>query len=261
MKACLRNFAGLCTLALLIALMLSAPLSTANAQVNPAPTATAQPVEVSDPSPNDVREFRRLLADPSMQKWLLDESKEAEVGEEAEEGPGFREVLAFVADRIRGRLANLRQATMNIDQAPGIITQSWQERVSGTDTLRMVTYVLIFLFVGAGFEWLYVQYTGQRLLAHELSKPDGLGERLRSAFSRAIITFGGLAVFAIGSIGTYLSFDWPEIIDEIVLNVLIVILVLRIATTIVRFFRRFMKIFAPQFCFSKLDFFSIKKPS
>lgn len=195
-----------------------------------------QETVVAKPSPNDVREFKRLLGDPKIQQWLLEGATQAGGTSAAETGPSVRDQIASAASKIRARLADLKQAAINAKTAPTVIANSWREEMSSTDSLRVIAYIVIFLFVGAGFEWLYAQYTSNRLLSLELGKPDNLSQRMSAAGWRAMITFGSLFAFALGSIGTYLTFDWPPVVDEIVLNVLIIVLVVRVATTISRFF-------------------------
>ena len=222
--------------ALILAVMLLTAFGAVNGMAQTVPATPAQETTAEPPSPNDIREFRRLLADPKIQHWLRGEAAGAAESAEDLSGPTLREQIAAAAANIRTRVVDLRQAVLNANTAPTVIANSWRDEMSSTDTLRVLAYIVIFLFVGAGFEWLYAQYTNSRLLTLELGKPDSLSQRMSTAAWRAIITFGSLFAFALGSIGTYLTFDWPPVVDEIVLNVLIIVLVVRLTTTISRFF-------------------------
>jgi hypothetical protein len=53
--------------------------------------------------------------------------------------------------------------------------------------------------------------------------------------TRLAFTVGQLTVFAIGSIGAFLVFDWPPLLREIVLGYLLAFLALRIALVVGRF--------------------------
>jgi len=232
-------FAARCTI--ILALFFAA-FSVIGSQAQTVPTIQTQ-VPAADevvaaPSPNDVREFQRLLGDPTIQNWLLQNAREAEnqgLGE-GQAGMAVRELVGALLSKVRTRVGHLREAGMNAKAAPEIIMASWQQQMSHTDTLRVLIYLVIFLFVGAGFEWLYAQYTHYRLLSLELRIPESLNQRLTTAFFRAAITFGGLFVFALGSIGTFLTFDWPHVVDNVVLDVLIIVLTVRLTMAVSRFF-------------------------
>lgn len=203
-------------------------------------TAHAQAVESEAVSTttavetDSVNEFRRLLAEPEIQAWLENAATATDQGDAA--SPLFREQLGSLLGRIRTRLEELRAAAFNTRSAPTIIANGWQTQLTPSDTLRVAIYIVIFLFVGAGFEWLYAQYTHSRLLNLQFRSPENLRERVTTASLRALIMFGSLFVFAVGSIGAFLNFRWPEVIADIVLDILIIVLVVRVATTISRFF-------------------------
>jgi small-conductance mechanosensitive channel len=134
------------------------------------------------------------------------------------------------------RKTDLFTAWDQVNQAPKMIVRKWQQEMSNAQTLRSVTYILIFLFVGAGLEWLYGQYAGQHLLKLELQKPQSLKRRIHTAFFRALLTFAGLCCFALGSIGVFLSFNWTPLVENLVMEILIVIITVRIGITVTRFF-------------------------
>lgn len=97
-----------------------------------------------------------------------------------------------------------------------------------TDSLRAIIYAVIFLVIGGALEWLFGQYTKNRLMQIEFFVPQTLRERVRTTFSRTAFHVGGLVCFAFGSIGAFLTFDWPEIIREIVLDFLLAVLLVRL---------------------------------
>ena len=206
-------------------LLLNASLTMAAVEVNQ---------QVYDPDANrQIAEFKRLLSDPNIQQWLLQSSVTEASENDAE---GLKDNFSLLLTQIRVRKEYLFAAWEQIAEAPELIVENWQLQMSATESLRAVTYMLIFLFVGAGLEWLYAQYTRHRLLGLELQKPGTLQQKIRSAVLRALITLGGLLFFACGSIGVFLSFSWEPLVEYLVLEMLIVILMVRVGITISRFF-------------------------
>jgi len=186
----------------------------------------------------EVLEFKKLLANPNVQLWLQEAVSESAIDDADSSAleDGLRDHFSLIINQIRARKIDLALAWQQAAQAPQMIISKWQNEMSNAQSLRSITYILIFLFVGAGFEWLYAQYTGQRLLALELQKPEGLKQRINTAFYRALLTFTGLLFFALGSIGVFLSFSWSPLVENVVMEILIVILTVRMGTTITRFF-------------------------
>ncbi|EPJ44019.1 MAG: hypothetical protein OFPI_40880 [Osedax symbiont Rs2] len=191
--------------------------------------------QLSAQSGTEIEDFKRLLADPKVQYWLQ-QSMPVDDGSENFQQQGFRESFALLLQQIRDRKLALIVAWDQAAQAPAMIAKKWQSQMSTTEALRAIIYILIFLFVGAGLEWLYAQYTGYKLLQLELIKPESLKSKVETAAYRALLTFAGLLFFALGSIGVFLSFNWPSLVEHLVLEILIVILTVRIGTTVTRFF-------------------------
>lgn len=225
---------------LLVALtVLFAGMAAAQAQIvpgAPAPQAESE-AETPPPSPNDIRELMRLLADPSVVVWLRSQSEQQGLdGTSAERNESFQEELAERVDRTRLRLASLAISWLNLPAAPSFLSEAWQEQVSSDQTLRSIIYVVVFLVIGSGLEWLYRQYTLQPMLRLELNKSTSLSHRLNAAVLRALIVFGGLLIFSIGTIGAFLSFTWPSFVENIVLNLLTIVITIRVASTVSMFF-------------------------
>ena len=230
-----RPISSLKRFALIVALAVTT-LSTfapASAQT----TDVAEPAVIAAPSTNDIHEFQRLLGDERIQNWLK-EAAEA-TGQPTDETVPVASVpdyLKQLVKKIRLRRLKLREAWQQAGSTPDTIKAIWTSNLSETATLQAITYLVIFLFVGAGFEWLYAQYTGNRLLKLELQKLETLRQRVRVGGARAFYIFGSVFVFAIGSVGTFLLFDWHTLVENIVLEILVGILVVRATITISRFF-------------------------
>lgn len=231
--------AGLCRIIVAWFLLLALGLPRASAQsVPPALPANAQPVEIAPPSPNDLKELIRLLDDERIRNWLEKGAQNStDKGSEQSNGSGdtLRAQLTSLLKRTRERGRLLQGVWNDLAKAPAHLAQEWQRNLTGSETVRSLTYVLIFLFIGGGFEWLYRQYTNNRLLRLQLSIPKSLSDRLRSAILRALLIFGGLVVFSMGSIGGFLSFEWSSFVEALVLNLLILVIALRTISTLSMF--------------------------
>ena len=204
-------------------------------QVSSSETVTG---EIGPPSPNDVKELIRLLEDDRIRSWLekgAENPSEIEDDERPSLGDGLKSQLSVALDRTRERTRLLQGSWQHISDAPAHLVREWNAVIAPGGTVRSMTYVLIFLFIGGGLEWLYRQYTNNRLLRLQLIHPTSLSGRVKAAMWRALLIFGGLAVFTFGSVGGFLSFDWNPFIEELVLILLLLVLALRAIATVSMF--------------------------
>ena len=96
-------------LALCLAWILGLGMATQPLAQTPAVETTSTPVSPEPPSPNDVREFRRLLADPKIQHWLTEEASKSDEGAAAS-AVSLREQFGHLVAKVRERVVNLRLA-------------------------------------------------------------------------------------------------------------------------------------------------------
>ena len=198
-------------------------------------TTAPAPVDTPAPSANDLHEFTRLLADPRIQGWIAQQADTS--GAEPEAAPlSLRQELMGAVDQTRTRLSDLRAAWAAAPDAWPVFVTQWREALSPAQQLRGLTFVMIFLFVGAGLEWLYRQYTNPLKLRVELGDVDTVRARLTAGGLRTLITLGGLLLFALGSIGVFAAFSWPPTLETLVLNLLVVIFAVRAVRTLVVLF-------------------------
>ena len=192
------------------------------------------------PSTNDIHEFTRLLADERVQEWLRQQADEAETTAIAET-PGVRDQLDALVLRTQNRIAALVRTWEGLGQAPELVQGRWREQVTDDRRVQSLTFVLIFLFLGAGLEWLFRQYSDpirRRLEITEFKTP---AKRMTAAVTRAGLALAGLLAFAVGSIGAFSAFDWPPILFVLILNLLMAIVVIRVVgTTLLLFFAPFV---------------------
>lgn len=210
-------------------------LSAASVSAQALPSTGAAPEAPSAPSANDLHEFTRLLTDPRIQNWIADQAQAAE-STATEDSLGLREELMLVVDQTRTRLSDLRAAWAAAPEAWPRFVAEWRKALSPAQQLRGLTFVIIFLFVGAGLEWLYRQYTNPLKLRVELSDVPTARARITAGGLRTLITLGGLLIFALGSIGTFAAFSWPPTLETLVLNLLVVVFAIRAIRTLLVLF-------------------------
>ena len=209
---------------------------TAHAQFVPGSSGAEAEVVIPAPSPNDVKEFLRLLGDPSVQDWIKSSAAESGVVDNASVLT-LREQVDVQLTRISERAQSLVLAWTILPNVPTMISDIWDQELSHAQKVRSASYVLTFLLIGLGLEWLYRQYMQHLLLRIEQAPKDAPMEKFVGALSRAAIIFSGLAVFAVGSIGAFQSFDWHPLVEAIVLDLLVMVLLFRIIVTLSLFFQ------------------------
>lgn len=194
------------------------------------PSRTAQPTEAADPA--ELREFLRLLSDPRIVAELR---QQLEAVEAPDKGVSMRMHISEAAARIEARVNTLISSFSKIEEVPSAIIRAWIAGVKPGDGLRGLTYVLVFLFIGGGLEWLYRQYARSLQLRLAYNHGDTLGRRFANALGGAALHLTGLAIFTGGSIGAFLLFRWPELTREFVINLLITVITFRLVGAVVRF--------------------------
>ena len=201
----------------------------------PPPAAAQTQTPVAAPSSNDLHEFTRLLADERIQEWLRQQAQDVDASPQTA-APTLRDQLDAVVLRTQGRIQSLVQTWEGLGTAPELVQGRWQEQVANDRRVQTLTFVLIFLFLGAGLEWLCRQFANpvrKRLEIAEFKTPS---KRILAAMTRAGLALAGLLAFAVGSIGAFTAFNWPPFLYSLILNLLIAIVAIRaLSTTLLLF--------------------------
>jgi small-conductance mechanosensitive channel len=221
--------------ALLLALLLLPTVAAAQsalllAQRTPAPAETT----AAAPSASDVQELLRILGDPRIVEWLKDAAVTSPAAP-AEDGAARRAAIEQRLAAARQRMAELATAWSNFPLVPAVLADAWRSQLSRGDALRSLTYVIIFVFVGGGLEWLYWQYVHPALVRIEHTVPKTLMRRLSAASARLFLQTLAIAIFSIGSVGAFLAFAWPLFLERVVVNLLIGVIAVRALATLSRF--------------------------
>jgi small-conductance mechanosensitive channel len=218
----------------LLLLFLLAPLAQAQLPIQQVSTPPPQQ-QVTAPDAEDVDELLRLLGDQQINQWLRDKLVEAREEDNKEAGGAtLRELANRRLQAVRARVADVADATTALPGLPQELSERWTSGMTSDTTLRSVIYLIIFVFIGCGLEWLYWCYATLRLKQLELSNVSGLAASSRRAVSVGLLRLGGATVFSVGCIGTYLFFDWPDLAGKVVLSVLFIAVVLRMVLVLAR---------------------------
>ncbi|MCB1744471.1 MAG: hypothetical protein KDK91_29155, partial [Gammaproteobacteria bacterium] len=229
--------------------LLLSPLTASDA--NRGDSAVAAQQDAVTPSAEDLKTLRRLLNDPRVLTWLDNRLSSVDglaVGS-ATAGSGtavagmsgnVRAVARQSIEQLRTRADLLTRAFADLPATTAEIRRLWQARIDAATMLRCVINTIVFLFVGCGLEWLYWRYMQLGLRRLELSRPLGLGMIVRWALARAGMLLGGALLFALGCIGTFAAFDWPPLVGELVLSLLLAVVIVRVVMVATRF------VFAPR---------------
>lgn len=218
-------------LTVVAALWLTATIVPVQAQTVLGPPGTvSSDSDKQQTSEQEVRELLRLLSKPELVEKLKERLPETADGpdERALTVSGLQKYLQAALVRIEVRVQDIVQAAKAVPELSNAIAAAWHERMAADDFLQSPIYVIIFLFGGFGLEWLYWSYMSGSLKRIELSKPKTYGSILKAAVLRAALLFGSIAVFAVGSIGLFVSFTWSPFIADIVLSLLAGIISIRV---------------------------------
>ncbi|MEM9603333.1 MAG: mechanosensitive ion channel family protein [Pseudomonadota bacterium] len=200
-----------------------------------APVAVADHHGTGDvETPAKVEQFLELLSEPEVELWLRQRAEPQEGPVDAVEAHADMP-MSSTFDSLRQRIRVLARVAPELPTLPARVRDAWVGNLSRTEILRGAIYLLIFLFVGASFEWLYRQFTDGARTRLSLAVMPTLNARVVAASKRAALMIGGQAAFAVGALGAYLLFDWQQAMAELVLTTLAVVLTTRVLSTLSRY--------------------------
>lgn len=216
-----------CILVMLLSVAAMIPLQ---AQILPGlPGGEIEESAEQQSSERDFAELIRLLSNPALVKQLqqkLSATTDLQPGDKLSVS-GLQTYFQASLINVEERVGEIVHAVSGIPRLSEALSTAWTENMGGSAFLRSAIYVIIFLFGGFGLEWLYWSYLSGTLKRIEHSKPKIYSEILRVAVLRALLLFGGTALFAIGSIGLFIGFEWSSFIGNIVLSLLAGIIAMR----------------------------------
>src|SRR5271166_6049156 len=182
----------------------------------------------------EIAEFTALLADPKVQKWLLEQQNAAKASKEP--APKEETISEYVDARIsatREHFVALGSALPDLpndfERAYGLVRADIPRR--GT----VVVLVLVFAALGFGVEWLFrkaTQKTRERLVGLPM---ETVRDRLLLVAARFAFSVVAVVAFALGSVGPFFAFDWLPLLRQMLLGYLVAVLFTRIAVVVGHF--------------------------
>lgn len=193
------------------------------------------------PSPDKLRSLAELLQDPEVRNWLQGQVA-APAAAPAESGPaaapamgaGMQQSMAGGIDATRSFLRSLVAAAPTL---PAELAAAWRTLTGQLMEQGLLwTFLSLAVFIGLGFgaEKLYWYLSARfrrRLIGTQL---DTLHGRLQAVWLRSLYALGLILAFALGSVGAFLLFDWPPLLQEIVLAYLLLVLIVRVTLVLGR---------------------------
>lgn len=191
--------------------------------------------QTGQPSANDLQELTRLLSDERIQNWLKTQAADAPI-DTPDDQERLRAQFETLVQSTRARVSALGLAWSRLNDVPEVVGAEWRSQLPAAVQVRSLTFVVIFLFLGAGLEWLLRQYLNPIRKRIEIARYRSAKERLRAGLMRTGLAFLGLFVFALGSIGAFSALTWPPLLNALILNALVIIVVTRATGAILLLF-------------------------
>ena len=220
-----------CVLLLICALLM--PCQSALAQSGNKPVE--QPTSVASPPPEDLRQFIGLLQRPDIQAWLRSQAGNRSVEEQSSaEAANAREIIVGQLNAARSFVHAMATAIPTLPAELNQARVALMTEMRGQGSFAAILPLVFFATLGFGLEWLYRRATTgfrNRTIAIHL---DTVDDRLHAAGLRILYGLGVLLAFAVGSIGAFLLFDWPPLLQHTVLAYLLVFLAVRLTLIVGR---------------------------
>ncbi|HYD04578.1 MAG TPA: hypothetical protein VEC60_02585, partial [Reyranella sp.] len=192
---------------------------------------TGSPAQVQNPAPEDLKTLDTLLAKPEIRAWL--EGRMAE----PPKPPADESLGAAISGQLDSAREHIQEMAATAPQLPSELNSVRKRLVDQLQNRLIFAIgipVLLFIALGFGIERLFHVLTGtlrRRIRAKWLDTPVG---RLRVIGLRLLYGCGEIVAFALGSIGAFLLFQWPDLLERSVLTYLVVFLSIRLTLILTR---------------------------
>lgn len=198
----------------------------------------AAPAAAQTP-PDKVRALLEMLADPEVQRWVEQQrtvpaapAAPASAASAAAASDGG--VLASQIDAVREHMASLHAAWPQVGSALVAVAARVRAEMDHHGMRSVGVLVIAFAALGFGVERLFwYASTGarKRIIASRLETPS---ERLVAMGARFLFGSSWVAAFALGTIGAFLAFDWPPLLRDLLLRLLVVVVMVRLSMVLGR---------------------------
>ncbi|MFC1665110.1 hypothetical protein ACFL17_05710, partial [Pseudomonadota bacterium] len=173
-----------------------------------------------------VNELLELLSEQEVQLWLRAQlkKKEAESAQEIDRELIPQDWIKIRLSMLEENIDNLYLATNEVPAQFEQFKANWIKELGDGDTLRALIYVIIFLIIGFGIEWLYWCYTSAM---RERLTSGGDNSMLTRLTKYSLLKLLGISFFALGALGSFVAFDWKPLVELLVITLLLAIIVSR----------------------------------
>jgi small-conductance mechanosensitive channel len=193
------------------------------------PSVAAQPTPVAPatvPSPDELRTLANLLSKPEIQAWLKERADQSRPP--ITNVQSASDVIGSYLSGARMSLQRLMAAVSDLHDQLKIIRATLVQEFDRYGPLTLIGLLIAFVLFGTCAEILFwVATTGIRRRIAELPV-DTTEARLQAILTPTIYGLGAIAIFAGGSVGAFVAFDWPPLLQEVLLTYLIVVLAVRL---------------------------------
>ena len=188
--------------------------------------------------PQKLEELRRLLADPEIQQWI-NAQKPGQLANPPEAGTSavVEQRAAFEAalERIHRHLTDLVVALPGFPAELAKVIATVRAELAGYGLFRVFILFIVFVAAGLLVQWLFWRWTSGLRSWVAQAKLETVQDRLITVAARLIYSAGSVMAFAVGSVGAFLAFDWPERLRHILLGYLLAVLIYRSARVVLEF--------------------------
>jgi hypothetical protein len=200
----------------------------------------AAPGDIEDNMPWQVHELISLLEDPAVHAWIERQRTAGKQPEGSSEVPLVSQdaVFNYTAQSLTWIRQHLDSLVRALPDLPREFRQAGAVLLGELRDWGLIDVgLLIFVFVllGSGLEWLLWRATAPlraQLMERDLKTES---ERLHVVALRFAIGLGLVIAFTTGSVGAFLTFDWPPLLRDVVLGYLMAFLAVRLSLVIGRF--------------------------
>ena len=176
--------------------------------------------------PEKLQSLLQILADPEVQQWIEQQrvASDAPTAAAADDS-----MLARQIDGIRDHIASIIAAVPKVPAVLQDVVTRLGNEMDSHGTRSVLALVAAFAVLGLGAErifWLAMAGVRKWIIASPLDSPL---ERLRAACARLGFGTAWVTAFALGSVGSFLAFDWPPMLRDMLLRLLVVVVMVRMA--------------------------------
>ena len=192
----------------------------------------------TEPPPEKIRALLQILSDPEVQGWI-ERQRSSNVVPTATSAVAVAEgegegVLAGQIDGIRAHLQSIGFALPKVRGALAETVSRVHAEMVTHGINHFFLLLAAFAALGFGVERLFWWVSGGVRKWIIASRMDTPGERLRAAFARLGFGASWVAAFALGTIGAFLAFDWPPVLRDALLRLLVAVVMMRLALVLGR---------------------------